>query len=107
MKKGFSLIEVLVAAALTCIIAVSVSFLFKIGTRHVIQTVQMSRASYKAAQKLEELRATPFYKLSSYNGASFDSAKGKVTVVPITSDLAQVIVGYETVEIFTLRSKYQ
>ncbi len=56
-ERGFSLVEVLVAAALLATALISVAELFGIATRSNIAARNTTAASILAAQKVEELRA--------------------------------------------------
>jgi len=104
MRRGFTLIEVLVALAILVIIGGTFLFFFKTGLDAQADADEFLKALNACRAELEELRATPWAGLRP---------SPHITLTPITYDLYQVELKYnwhpgrKPIEIFTLRSKYQ
>jgi prepilin-type N-terminal cleavage/methylation domain-containing protein len=104
MRRGFTLIEVLITLALLTAIGGTFLFFFKAGLNTQADADEFFKALNACRTELEELRATPWSELRSST---------HISLVPVTYDLYQVRLTYDwhsgrkPIEIVTLRSKYQ
>lgn len=104
MKRGFTLIEVLITLALLTAIGGTFLFFFKTGINAQTDSDEFFAALNTGRMELEELRATPWSDLRPSD---------QVSLIPVTYDLYQVRYSYDwhpgrkPIEIVTLRSKYQ
>ena len=109
-KRGFTLIEVLVAAAILVFAASASALVFRAVTGEIMRSSELTRSVYKTQDKMEELKITDFSDLSSFHGKTFDQGKGKIEVKPILPDLKELKVEYKwdplrkPIVIYTLRS---
>ena len=67
MKKGFTLIEIIMAMAIMAIGIIGVVRLLPVGLRASKSSEIMSRAAFLAQERLEELKLAGFDELSSPN----------------------------------------
>lgn len=104
MRRGFTLIEVLVTLAVLTAIGGTFLFFFKAGLNAQADADEFFTALNASRSALEELRATPWDGLRS---------SPNVTLIPVTYDLYRIELKYDwhpgrkPIEIVTLRSKYQ
>lgn len=105
-NRGFTLVEVLIALAVF-IIALGVSvYLFRSTLVGIKRSYELTETSFTIQAKMEELRSMPFEDLSSLSGAEFADGKGKITVVPVQSDLLKLSIELPPIELHTMRSRY-
>ncbi|MBI5699047.1 type II secretion system protein [Candidatus Saganbacteria bacterium] len=103
MRRGFTLIEVLVALMILASIGGTFLFFFKTGLNAQADSDEFFAALNAGRMELEELRATPWSELR---------ASPHISLVPVAYDLYQVRYTYnwhpgrKPIEIVTLRSKY-
>jgi prepilin-type N-terminal cleavage/methylation domain-containing protein len=111
-NKGFTLVELLLAAALFVAAVAGFNYLLKAGSISVESASRLSRAVYTLQAKMEEIRSYPFSHLSSLNGMSFSNGKGRISVAPVLADLVRIQLELEwdpkkiPLKILTLRSNY-
>jgi len=104
MRRGFTLIEVLLTLALLVIIGGTFLFFFKTGLNAQADADEFFQALNACRMALEELRATEWSQLRS---------SAHITLVPVTYNLYRVQLSYnwhpgrKPIEILTLRSNYQ
>jgi len=112
IKKGFTLIEVLIAALLFLAATIGFAYLLKYGAASVAKASELNQAAYNIESKMEEIRAMNFYHLPSLNGATFAKGAGKIKVISVLADLTQVSLELKwdptrlPLKLITLRSKY-
>jgi prepilin-type N-terminal cleavage/methylation domain-containing protein len=111
-KKGFTLVELLVAATIFLVATFAFAYLLKIGMASVQNTARLNLAIYSLQAQAEEMRSLPFSSLVSLNGRSFAQGKGKISVIPAVTDLLKIELELEwdpnkiPLKITTLRSNY-
>lgn len=104
---GFSLIEILIAAALISVAFLAIASMFPTGYTNIEYGGEASRAMALAQQKIEELRNTPSTSFSSISSGSdnpsgytrtwtvenvgFGSSSGDLKKVTVTVKWPQVI----------------
>jgi prepilin-type N-terminal cleavage/methylation domain-containing protein len=111
-NKGFTLVELLLAAALFVAAVAGFNYLLKVGSISVESASRLSHAVYALQTKMEEIRSYPFSHLNSLNGRTFAKGEGRISVAPVLADLVRVQLELEwdpkkvPLKIHTLRSKY-
>jgi len=108
MKKGFTLIEVVVSLSILIALSSFLFYFFKTG----IETQKYSRDYFRALnlaqQTMEEIRATSFEALA---GGSFAGNKGWIIVKDIDSNLREISLtltfspNRRPIELYTLRAR--
>ena len=105
-KKGFTLVEVLVALAVF-MIALGVSvYLFKSALAGIKRSYELTDTYFKAQAEAEELRAMSFGSILSLSGARFADGKGKIIIFPVQSDLLEISLEIPPYKLTTMRSRY-
>ena len=89
-RKGFTLVELLVAASLFLAAAVAFNYLLKVGFTTVDTAQHLNQATYTLISKKEEIINLPFNSLSSLNGESFAHGSGRISVNPVLIDLMNI-----------------
>jgi prepilin-type N-terminal cleavage/methylation domain-containing protein len=89
-KKGFTLVELILAAALFVAAVAGFNYLLKAGSVTVDQAARLSQAVYTLQAKMEEIRSYPFSYLVSMNGRTFAKGNGQISVAPVLADLVRV-----------------
>lgn len=108
-KKAFTLIEVLVSAAILFLAAFSISYLVKADFGIINLSAKYQKALNLAQSKMEEIRSTDF---PGIKNSTFADNNGTTAVKPITYDLLEIKLSYNwdnkrpPIEFYTLRSKY-
>lgn len=111
-RKGFTLVELLVAASLFLTAVVAFSYLLKTGIKTISDAKVLNQAVYTLQAKGEEIMATPFEDLASLNGSAFAQGAGKIYIAPALVDLtsAKLVLFWHPqkspLRLYTLRSKY-
>lgn len=111
-KRGFTLVEVLLASAIFVIAVSTFGYLLNQAQNSVSTIDDLSRALYIARSKVEEIRNIPFDQLLVLNGSTFFEGKGKILIVPVLADLTRIQVELKwnpnrtPIRIHSLRSKY-
>jgi len=95
-RRGFTLIEVLVAGALFLIVLSFFTYVLKNAAGYVRKLETKSGELYRTRSELERIKRLPFTVLSS-------ASSGEAQIVPVAEDL--YLVRVKTV--YTLRSRYQ
>jgi prepilin-type N-terminal cleavage/methylation domain-containing protein len=112
-KKGFTLVELLVAASLFLSAAVAFSYFLKATIKTAARAKDYNLAVHALQAKKEELLGVAFQNLIALNGSSFADGAGKIFVTPALADLVNVklVLSWDTkkapLRLYTLRSKYQ
>ena len=111
-RKGFALIEILLAAALFVAVISTFSYLLKQAASTASSIDGLSRAIYTVRGQAEELRRIPFEDLPALNGGSFSMGSGEIHVLPLLPDLLTIQIDLKwdpkrpPLQIYTLRSKH-
>ena len=95
-RRGFTLIEVLVAGALFLMVLSSFTYVLKAAAGYVSRLEAKSREVYQNRSELERVRRLPFTALAN-------ASSGETQIVQMADDL--YLVRVETV--YTLRSRCQ
>jgi type II secretory pathway pseudopilin PulG len=101
--KGFTLIEVLIAAVILITISFSFTYLLTSGIKSIDNSKDLLMAINLAQSQMEEVRALPFDNITSI---------GSIVVRPISYDLLEIRLsldwkaGKHPIELITMRSKY-
>lgn len=112
-KKGFTLVELLVATAIFLAATIAFGHLLKVSLVSVNAAARLNRAACELQDKMEGIRALPFAKLRGLDGDIFADGRGRVAVTPVLADLLSVRVELSwdarraPLKIISLRSKYQ
>ncbi len=113
LKKGFTLVEVLLAGAILVLAASSSFILLRALSQGILNSSELTKSVYSATAKLEELKTVDFDSLSYQDGKDFSQGKGKIEVKDVLPDLKEINITYTwhpkrtPIEIYTLRSKYE
>lgn len=111
-KRGFTLVELLVAASLFLVVTLAFGYLLKTGLASIAAASRLNQAAYTLQAKIEEIHALPFDHLSALNGNPFAESFGKVYVTPVLADLVRIKLELEwdpkkaPLKLYTLRSEY-
>lgn len=109
-KRGFTLIEVLVAAAILVFAASASALVLRTVTGEIMRSSELTRSVYITLDKMEGLKTIDFSDLSALHGEFFAQGKGKIEIKPILPDLKELKVEYKwdpvrkPIVIYTLRS---
>jgi Tfp pilus assembly protein PilV len=95
-RKGFTLVEVLIAGALLVMALSGFSYLLKSSINYVRKAKTDAQTLYQARGEMERIRALPFDQLAAAGSAG-------TTITQIAADLYLIKVG----KLYTLRSKYE
>ena len=95
-RRGFTLIEVLVAGALFLTVLSSFTYVLKTAAGYVFRLEAKSKEVYQARSELERIKQLPFAALA-------DASSGETQIVQVADDL--YLARAQTV--YTLRSRYQ
>ena len=112
MKKGFTLIEIMVSLSILLVLSVSFLTLGRAGIRLCSAAQDRFVAVNSCQSKMEALIALPFAELPSEDGKSFDSGRGLVKVLKLSPDLLELSVEHlyskekPKLVLYTLRSAY-
>jgi prepilin-type N-terminal cleavage/methylation domain-containing protein len=111
-KKGFTLVELLVAAGLFLVATFAFGHLLKIGLDSIESAARLNQATYALQAEMEEIRTLPFEQLAALNGRAFAEGLGEIFVTPVLADLVSVKLELEwdpkksPLILYTLRSNY-
>ncbi|MEE8637993.1 MAG: prepilin-type N-terminal cleavage/methylation domain-containing protein [Candidatus Margulisiibacteriota bacterium] len=111
-RKGFTLVELLVAASLFLVATSAFGYLLKTGLVSIETASRLNQAAYELQAKMEEIRPLPFNQLAALNGSAFAQDRGEVSVTPVLADLVRIKLELEwdpkktSLKLYTLRSKY-
>jgi len=97
VKRGFTLIECLIASGVVILVFSFSAALFALSGRVIDRTCQTMSSVYLAQAKMENLRAWPFDTLISLNDDD-------VKITGVTDDL--ILIEIKEPGIFVLRSRY-
>ena len=89
-KLGFTLIELLVATMLFLAAVAGFHYLLKSGASTVSSANRLQQAALAIQQQMEELRAAPFSQLVQYHNRSFARGQGKISALPVMTDLVKI-----------------
>ena len=89
-KNGFTLVEILIAAALMMIGISAFSLLIKQTKEAALQTKKYTGGIYQLRSQMERMRKAAFSELQNMNGAPFASGTGKIWVRQLSNDLISV-----------------
>jgi prepilin-type N-terminal cleavage/methylation domain-containing protein len=112
-RKGFTLVELLVAASLFLTAVVAFSYLLKTSIKTAGEAKVFNQAVYALQAKKEELMGVSFESLALLDGAAFARGAGKIYITPALADLVNIkLVLFwapkkAPLRLNTLRSKYQ
>lgn len=102
--KGFTLIEVLVAAALIAMFAAAFTTLANACIMQARSSREFTRSVLLCKSVMEEMRSRNYSNLFLYNNTTFDNGAGVITVVPAGNDLVSITVK-DKIELSTMRSR--
>lgn len=111
-KRGFTLVELLIAAALFLMATVAFSFILRTGKVSVRSAANLNQATYTLVAKMEKIKSLPFSQLPALNNSSFANGAGKVFVAPVLADLLSIDLALNwqakklPLKLYTLRSEY-
>lgn len=103
-SKGFTLIEVLIAAFLIAMFTASYSTLANAGIKQARSSRELTSSVLLCKNVMEELRCRKYDDLFSYNNIVIDNGAGLITVVPAGNNLVSITVR-DTIELNTMRSR--
>lgn len=95
-KKGFTLVEVLIAGAIFVTTFACFGLLLKASINYVNKAGTKTRVLYQSRSEMERLRSISFDSLAA-------STSAETTITQVAEDLYLIRVG----DLYTLRSKYQ
>lgn len=111
-KKGFTLVELLVAASIFLLATLAFGYLLKTALISIDSASRLNQAAFILQEKMEEMKPLAFDQLAALNGDTFAEGLGKITVTPVLADLVRIKIELDwdpkriPLKIFTLRSKY-
>ncbi|OGB86993.1 hypothetical protein A3H38_03630 [candidate division WOR-1 bacterium RIFCSPLOWO2_02_FULL_46_20] len=105
-KKGFTLIEVMVVAALFLLTTAGFNYLLILSSASVEKATLLCQATYLLQSKMEEIKLLPFASLPDLNGNTFAAGNGTIKVSPVLADLINIELSLPPHKLQTLRSKY-
>ena len=103
-SKGFTLIEVLIAAFLISMFAASFTVLSNAGIKQAGSSRELTRTVLLCKSVMEEMRSRKYDDLFLYNNTMFDNGAGSITVTAAGNDLISITVR-DKVELNTMRSR--
>ena len=112
-RKGFTLVELLVAAILLPVILSFFLAIIKVSANAYQREKVWAQTSFALRSQMEKLRITPFEQVAQSNGGSFLSGAGKITITPLASDLLKIELRLQPnptrppTTLYSLRSSYQ
>ena len=112
MKKGFTLIELVISLGILLTFSVSFFAFNKAGMDFINLSQKRFEVLYLCQAKMESLRSLSFEKLPAENGKSFDTGRGLVRVITLSPDLLDVSIEHlwhkdrPKLIFYTLRSPY-
>ncbi len=106
-NRGFTLIEILIAALVLSILVYYLTFSFKNVSIAEKQKEELSSSILAAKSKMEELKSMPYRSLPSYDNSTFDNGKGLVKISPLGDDRMVIVVKDGSGQLMTIRSKYE
>lgn len=111
-RSGFSLVGLLVAAALFVAAVAGFNYLLRAGSGSIKTASRLSQAVCLAQSKMETFRGYDFDRLPHLNNRLFADGRGKISVTPILADLLSLELELQwdekklPVKMVTLRSRY-
>ncbi len=103
-RRGFSLVEVLVAGAIFLACSLMMAQLLKAGLAFTGRAARLQHDTMKLQSEMEELRAMPASELLVYNGQTFASGEGEIVISAVSADLLSVALRLRGLGLTTLRS---
>ena len=110
MKKGFTLLEIVVSIGLLIVIAASFTTLSTQSLKTSLNSERFLLALNLSQSYMEKMRQKPFDELQNI---SFNKNAGKIETKIISNDLKELHLIYKwdakkkPIEIYTMRSKYE
>jgi prepilin-type N-terminal cleavage/methylation domain-containing protein len=89
-KKGFTLVEVLIAAAIFLSAVALAGYTYRMMKIAVVQGKERSLSLYAARAEMETLSRLPFDELISFNGNTFASGKGRIEIAALAPDIMSI-----------------
>jgi prepilin-type N-terminal cleavage/methylation domain-containing protein len=89
-RKGFTLVELLVAAALLPAILTLFLGIIKVSAESYQREKVLAQNFFALRSQLEKLRSIPFEQVAQSNGASFLAGAGKIKITPLAADLLKI-----------------
>lgn len=89
-RRGFTLIEVLVATGIFLLSAASFNLAIKTAQRLESQAVEKNREFLGLVNVMEELQSKPFADLSGLNGQTCLAGGGKINISLVEPELAKI-----------------
>lgn len=111
-KKGFTLVEVLIAVALLVVVIPAFGSMLNQASIALHTGKDYSIAFYAARDKMEEIRMVSFNKLLALDGSAFFNGKGSLRIWPVSDDLLGIQLELKWQEqrpplrFFSLKGKY-
>lgn len=111
-KKGFTLVEALIAVALLVVIIPAFGYMLKQASIALHTGNNYSAAFYAARDKMEELRTVSFNDLPALDGATFFNGKGILRIWPVSDNLLGIQLelrwreGRPPLRFFSLKGKH-
>ena len=95
-KRGFTLVEVMIAGSLFVMTLACFGYLLKLSLNYVKRTETRALSLCRARGEMERIRSLPFASLPA-------AASAGVAITQVAADLDLIKVG----DLYTLRSQYQ
>ena len=111
-KNGFTLVELLIAAAIFLTAVLAFGYLLNNGKLTVDSAARLNRAVYTLQAEAEKIRTYSFEQLPYLNNRHFAQGQGSIRVVSALADLVSVELTLNwdpnkvPLKLQTLRSKY-
>lgn len=111
-RRGFTLVELLLAASLFLVATTAFGYLLRVGKTAVGSASKFNQSVYAIQARMEEVKRLPFDQLISLDGSTFAQGMGKVSAIPLSADLVSIQLELKwapkkiPLNLYTLRSKY-
>lgn len=105
-KKGMTLIEVLVAAAIFLCIMTLTNYAYKLAQNSLALYERKVKTLYELRSEMETLRLKAFDELLLLNGGVFAAGEGRIEAIALTPDLLRIKVESHNRSLVTIKGKH-